>query len=145
VLIFHTCIFFFSCINKSENIYIGSLDLIDEFNKDAETAEKKYKGNVLYITGNVSAIQYPKDWMPSIDASSIIFGSTDTDGHLIWENITIDCFFNNIEVHGLQQGDKITIQGEYDKFITSWRKMIRIKNSRIIKIFNGEVSTYSKP
>lgn len=121
-------VMFTSCNkNNREPIVINAEKLILEFKNDAMFASQKYKGTLLQVTGEVVYKASPKDYIPLRDASYVVFGRVNQRGsHIFSGNTIILCYFDNIVVHELNEGDVITVQGNFKSYGNTYGNIDRI-------------------
>jgi hypothetical protein len=108
--VFYSCTINMRDENKMtymENETITATELISNFDSDKESIIKLYHGKTLEISDVVFSTGRPKDNIPRIDASYIIFGNFEKN------NPCIQCYFDEIVVDDINDGDKIIIRGDF--------------------------------
>jgi hypothetical protein len=82
-------------------------ELISNFKQNNENVFESYQGKIVEISGTIFSTGRPKDNIPRVDASYIIFGSFEKN------NPCIQCCFDEIVVDDLKEGDEIIIRGQF--------------------------------
>ena len=96
--------------NQDNIITVNSNEIINDFNFYGISASEEYKGRIIEINGIILDKASPKDFRPLWDASCIYFGDD------INEGTKIVCYFDNIIVHNLEIGQKITVRCKFKKY-----------------------------
>ena len=93
---------------KARTIAVAAADILQEFQNDAATADRKYKGKVLELTGVVERAGAGAGGRSFV----ILNAGEDRD------QLKVECFFDYVNVEGeldgkLKKGQAITVRGEY--------------------------------
>jgi hypothetical protein len=123
----------YACKNITENnpdniVIIESDDIINDFTNYGIEASKRYKGKIIEINGIITDKAFPKDWKPLWNASCIYFENEEN------KKAIIVCNFDEIVVHDLEIGQKITVRYKFKKYM-EYEKFNEIEfvKGRIIK------------
>jgi hypothetical protein len=106
-------------------IKISAEEIIIEFdNNEVENLIKKYKNKTIQINGRMVSKGFPKDNIPSKNASYIIFGKVDNNNSPFFTgNTIIQCYFDKVVVHNLNEGDMITVNCKFKVIKIGYKQM----------------------
>jgi hypothetical protein len=100
---------------RARTVVVSAADLLQEFRDDPESADRKYAGKYLEISGVVQRIGQGRH-----ETSFLILTGGDEKGKL-----KIECFFDmadkkeEAQIKRLDKGQSITVRGEYDRQVSN--------------------------
>ena len=103
-------------------IKIDDNTLINEFIDNGSSMDNKLKGKIILLNGKISETARPRDNIPVVDSSCIYFGDVYNDTYMP----AIACYFNDIVVDKLKEGEIISVIGKYRKYELYYNNMKRI-------------------
>jgi len=127
---------FTACIyNEKDRIKINTDEIILEVNNsEVKNVIKKYKNKTMQINGKIVSKGFPKDKIPLKNASYVIFGEVDNNGSLFFTgNTIIQCYFDKVVVHDLNESDIITVNCKLKNIYTGY------KQTKKIVFYKGEI------
>jgi len=112
---------------KARTVVVAAADLLQEFQKDAAAADRKYAGKYLEITGVVERTGRGRHDVPYV----VLHGGDET------AKVKIECYFDTFYEHTgddarikrLGKGQEITVRGEYDGQISN----LQLRESVLVK------------